>query len=67
MGLLLDLSPDAGLDDLGGNEKELEAELFALIGGGSAGLKGKKEDGKGGKHNFRWKISDLFLFNYPNF
>lgn len=46
MGLLLDLSPDAGLDDLGGNEKELEAELFALIGGGSAGLKGKKEGGK---------------------
>ncbi|XP_053471351.1 coiled-coil and C2 domain-containing protein 1A [Ictalurus furcatus] len=46
MGLLLDLSPDAGLNDLGGNEKELEAELFALIGGGSAGLKGKKEDGK---------------------
>ncbi|KAF4075445.1 hypothetical protein AMELA_G00234500 [Ameiurus melas] len=44
MGLLLDLSPDAGLDDSGGNEKELEAELFALIGGG--GGKGRKVDMK---------------------
>uniref|UniRef100_A0A4W4H9Q9 DM14 domain-containing protein n=1 Tax=Electrophorus electricus TaxID=8005 RepID=A0A4W4H9Q9_ELEEL len=37
MGLLLDLSPDGGLDDSGGNEEELEAELFALIGGGGGG------------------------------
>nr|XP_046189865.1 coiled-coil and C2 domain-containing protein 1A-like [Oncorhynchus gorbuscha] len=39
MGLLLDLSPDGG-----GNEKELEAELLALMGGG--GSQGKKGTGK---------------------
>ncbi|XP_038816560.1 coiled-coil and C2 domain-containing protein 1A [Salvelinus namaycush] len=38
MGLLLDLSPDGGMDG-GGNEKELEAELLALM-GGSQGTKG---------------------------
>uniref|UniRef100_W5KXX6 Coiled-coil and C2 domain-containing protein 1B n=1 Tax=Astyanax mexicanus TaxID=7994 RepID=W5KXX6_ASTMX len=48
MGLLLDLSPDGGLDDSGGNDEELEAELLALIGGGVGGGRtpGKK-DGKG--------------------
>lgn len=54
MGLLLDLSPDAGLNDSGGNEEELEAELFALIGGGGGGRggqPGKKDGGKGEKHN----------------
>lgn len=41
MGLLLDLSPDGGMDG-GGNEKELEAELLALMGGGgSQGKRGK--------------------------
>ncbi|XP_071246035.1 coiled-coil and C2 domain-containing protein 1A isoform X1 [Salvelinus alpinus] len=39
MGLLLDLSPDGGMDG-GGNEKELEAELLALM-GGSQGTKGR--------------------------
>uniref|UniRef100_A0A674BVY6 Coiled-coil and C2 domain-containing protein 1B n=1 Tax=Salmo trutta TaxID=8032 RepID=A0A674BVY6_SALTR len=39
MGLLLDLSPDGGMDG-GGNEKELEAELLALM-GGSQGKKGR--------------------------
>uniref|UniRef100_A0A673GJG9 Coiled-coil and C2 domain-containing protein 1B n=1 Tax=Sinocyclocheilus rhinocerous TaxID=307959 RepID=A0A673GJG9_9TELE len=34
MGLLLDLAPDSGLDDSGGNDEELEAELLALMGGG---------------------------------
>ncbi|XP_053333249.1 coiled-coil and C2 domain-containing protein 1A [Clarias gariepinus] len=48
MGLLLDLSPDAGLDDSGGNEAELEAELLALMGGGKGGggRGGKKDGGK---------------------
>ncbi|XP_045067661.1 coiled-coil and C2 domain-containing protein 1A isoform X1 [Coregonus clupeaformis] len=41
MGLLLDLSPDGGMDE-GGNEKELEAELLALMGGDrSQGKRGK--------------------------
>lgn len=57
MGLLLDLSPDAALDDSGGNDEDLEAELFALIGGEGSGrgkLPGKKEGGKGEKYN-RWE------------
>lgn len=45
MGLLLDLSPDGGMDG-GGNEKELEAELLALMGGSQ----GKKGTGKGEDH-----------------
>ncbi|XP_066516809.1 coiled-coil and C2 domain-containing protein 1A isoform X2 [Hoplias malabaricus] len=45
MGLLLDLTPDGGLDDSGGNEEELEAELLALIGGGGGG----RPPGKKGK------------------
>lgn len=59
MGLLLDLSPDAGLDDSGGNEKELEAELLALIGGG--GRSGKKEGGKGEKPELNKEKSRLFF------
>ncbi|XP_051559405.1 coiled-coil and C2 domain-containing protein 1A-like [Myxocyprinus asiaticus] len=47
MGLLLDLAPDSGLDDSGGNEEELEAELLALVGGGGkGGPAGKKGGGK---------------------
>ncbi|KAK2818266.1 hypothetical protein Q7C36_022199 [Tachysurus vachellii] len=47
MGLLLDLSPDAALEDSGGNEEALEAELLSLIGGGGRGKQpGKKEGGK---------------------
>ncbi|XP_055060161.2 coiled-coil and C2 domain-containing protein 1A [Misgurnus anguillicaudatus] len=48
MGLLLDLAPDDGLDDSGGNEQELEAELLALMGGGGGkgGQAGKKGGGK---------------------
>ncbi|XP_059408981.1 coiled-coil and C2 domain-containing protein 1A-like [Carassius carassius] len=43
MGLLLDFSPDDGLDDSGGNDEELEAELLALMGGGGrAGPAAKK-------------------------
>ncbi|CDR18982.1 unnamed protein product, partial [Oncorhynchus mykiss] len=41
MGLLLDLSPDGGMGG-GGNEKELEAELLALM-GGSQGKKGQEK------------------------
>lgn len=46
MGLLLDLSPDGGLDDEG-NDEELEAELLSLVGGGGGEPKGKKGDGRG--------------------
>ncbi|KAM6939515.1 coiled-coil and C2 domain-containing protein 1A [Xenentodon cancila] len=42
MGLLLDLSPDGGVDE-DGNDDELEAELLSLVGGGGGGLQGKKE------------------------
>ncbi|XP_057187940.1 coiled-coil and C2 domain-containing protein 1A [Triplophysa rosa] len=45
MGLLLDLAPDGGLDDSGGNEEELEAELLALVGGGGRGGPGGKKAG----------------------
>jgi len=45
MGLLLDLSPDGGMDDEG-NDEELEAELLNLMGGGGGSSQGKK-DGKG--------------------
>lgn len=48
MGLLLDLAPDADLDDSGGNDAGLEAELLALMGGGGKGrVPRKKESGKG--------------------
>ncbi|TNN52972.1 Coiled-coil and C2 domain-containing protein 1A [Liparis tanakae] len=44
MGLLLDLSPDGGMDDEG-NDEELEAELLNLMGGGGGSSQGKR-DGK---------------------
>lgn len=46
MGLLLDLSPDGGMDD-DGNDEDLEAELMNLVGGGGGRSQGKKGDGKG--------------------
>lgn len=50
MGLLLDLGPDGGLDDSGGNDEELEAELLALMGGGGrSGPAGKRPGGKGSR------------------
>ncbi|XP_070772723.1 coiled-coil and C2 domain-containing protein 1A [Enoplosus armatus] len=44
MGLLLDLSPDGGMNDEG-NDEELEAELLNLVGGGGRS-QGKKGDGR---------------------
>ncbi|KAF1394862.1 hypothetical protein PFLUV_G00005540 [Perca fluviatilis] len=41
MGLLLDLSPDGGMDDEG-NDEDLEAELLNLVGGGGGRSQGKK-------------------------
>lgn len=48
MGLLLDLSPDGGMDD-DGSDEALEAELLSLVGGGGGGgrSQGKKGEGKG--------------------
>ncbi|XP_014842116.1 PREDICTED: coiled-coil and C2 domain-containing protein 1A [Poecilia mexicana] len=45
MGLLLDLTPDGGMDD-DGNDEDLEAELLSLVGGG--GGKGGRPQGKKG-------------------
>ncbi|KAM3864580.1 coiled-coil and C2 domain-containing protein 1A [Diretmus argenteus] len=45
MGLLLDLTPDGGMDD-GGNETELEAELLALMGEGGGTSPGQKGGGR---------------------
>ncbi|KAM8771836.1 coiled-coil and C2 domain-containing protein 1A isoform 2-T2 [Acanthopagrus schlegelii] len=47
MGLLLDLSPDGGMNDEG-NDDELEAELLNLVGGGGGGgrSQGRKSEGK---------------------
>ncbi|XP_074485008.1 coiled-coil and C2 domain-containing protein 1A [Sebastes fasciatus] len=45
MGLLLDLTPDGGMDD-DGNDEDLEAELLNLVGGGGGRPQGKKGDGK---------------------
>ncbi|XP_062290150.1 coiled-coil and C2 domain-containing protein 1A [Scomber scombrus] len=45
MGLLLDLSPDGGMDD-DGNDEELEAELLNLMGGGGGRSQGKKGEGR---------------------
>uniref|UniRef100_A0A3Q1HBJ5 Coiled-coil and C2 domain-containing protein 1B n=1 Tax=Acanthochromis polyacanthus TaxID=80966 RepID=A0A3Q1HBJ5_9TELE len=45
MGLLLDLSPDGGMDD-DGNDDELEAELLNLVGGGGGGGGGGRSQGK---------------------
>ncbi|XP_053712187.1 coiled-coil and C2 domain-containing protein 1A-like [Synchiropus splendidus] len=41
MGLLLDLNPDGGMEDVG-NDDELEAELLKIVGGGEK-PRGKKE------------------------
>uniref|UniRef100_A0A8D0D2G7 Coiled-coil and C2 domain-containing protein 1B n=1 Tax=Sander lucioperca TaxID=283035 RepID=A0A8D0D2G7_SANLU len=41
MGLLLNLSPDGGMDDEG-NDEDLEAELLNLVGGGGGKSQGKK-------------------------
>lgn len=50
MGLLLDLSPDGGMDDEG-NDEALEAELLNLVGGGGGGRpQGKKGEGRGEKY-----------------
>lgn len=47
MGLLLDLTPDGGLND-DGNDEELEEELMRLMGGGGGGrLQGRKNERKG--------------------
>ncbi|KAG7486497.1 coiled-coil and C2 domain-containing protein 1A [Solea senegalensis] len=48
MGLLLDLSPDGGMDD-DGNDEELEAELLNLMGGGGRS-QGKKSEGRAPVH-----------------
>ncbi|XP_074544699.1 coiled-coil and C2 domain-containing protein 1A [Halichoeres trimaculatus] len=46
MGLLLDLSPDGGMND-DGNDEDLEAELLNLVGGGGGGRsQGKKGEGR---------------------
>ncbi|KAK2815809.1 hypothetical protein Q5P01_026276 [Channa striata] len=47
MGLLLDLSPDGGMDDEA-NDEALEAELLNLVGGGGGGgrSQGRKGDGR---------------------
>uniref|UniRef100_A0A3Q3XRF7 Coiled-coil and C2 domain-containing protein 1B n=1 Tax=Mola mola TaxID=94237 RepID=A0A3Q3XRF7_MOLML len=47
MGLLLDLSPDGGMNEEG-NDEELEAELLKLMGGGGGGgrSQGRKSEGK---------------------
>ncbi|KAM9363543.1 coiled-coil and C2 domain-containing protein 1A [Symphorus nematophorus] len=42
MGLLLDLSPDGGMND-DGNDEELEAELLSLVGEGGGGGRGGKK------------------------
>ncbi|XP_070712666.1 coiled-coil and C2 domain-containing protein 1A [Pempheris klunzingeri] len=43
MGLLLDLSPDGGMNDDDGNDEELEAELLNLVGeDGGGGSQGKR-------------------------
>lgn len=50
MGLLLDLSPDGGIND-DGNDEDLEEELLKLMGGGGGGgggrAQGRKNDRKG--------------------
>lgn len=46
MGLLLDLTPDGGIND-DGNDEELEEELLRLMGGGGGGRQGKKNEHKG--------------------
>lgn len=47
MGLLLDLSPDGGIND-DGNDEDLEEELLKLMGGGGGGRsQGRENDRKG--------------------
>ncbi len=48
MGLLLDLSPDGGMNDEG-NDEDLEAELLNLVGGGGGEGRSqmRKQDGDG--------------------
>lgn len=47
MGLLLDLTPDGGIND-DGNDEELEEELLRLMGGGGGGRQqGRKNEHKG--------------------
>ena len=60
MGLLLDLSPDGGMDDEG-NDEDLEAELLNLIGGGGGRPQGKKAEGKGEKETMSLLVSLGFL------
>ncbi|XP_040003317.1 coiled-coil and C2 domain-containing protein 1A [Xiphias gladius] len=49
MGLLLDLTPDGGMDDEG-NDEELEAELLNLVGGGGGRSQGNKSEGRAPVH-----------------
>nr|XP_019939661.1 PREDICTED: coiled-coil and C2 domain-containing protein 1A [Paralichthys olivaceus] len=49
MGLLLDLSPDGGMDDEG-NDEDLEAELLNLIGEGGGRPQGRKSEGRAPVH-----------------
>lgn len=46
MGLLLDLSPDGGIND-DGNDEDLEEELLKLVGGGGGTPQGRRNDRKG--------------------
>lgn len=63
MGLLLDLSPDGGMNDEG-NDDELEAELLNLVGGGGGGRsQGRKSEGKSEKiSNFFPPMSCVDVF-----
>nr|XP_061844019.1 coiled-coil and C2 domain-containing protein 1A-like [Nerophis lumbriciformis] len=50
MGLLLDLTPEGGMDDDGNNE-DLEAELLSLMGeGAGGGMQRKRRENKGPAH-----------------
>lgn len=68
MGLLLDLAPDGGLDDSGGNEEELEAELLALMGGGGGrgGPAGRKPGGKGEDTKHYLDMTSTNNYNHLN-
>ncbi len=46
MGLLLDLSPDGGMNDEG-NDEDLEAELLNLVGGGGGEGRSQMRKGEG--------------------
>uniref|UniRef100_A0A7N6BPP4 Coiled-coil and C2 domain-containing protein 1B n=1 Tax=Anabas testudineus TaxID=64144 RepID=A0A7N6BPP4_ANATE len=65
MGLLLDLSPDGGMDDEG-NDEALEAELLNLVGGGGGGRpQGKKGEGRGEKYKCHLLQSYLASHSTP--